>query len=424
MWQTAWAILGLLIFIAVPAGVAELNSFLPESDEIAGWTTYQWPQDEDELYLLIDGAGIVYVEHGFQEAVFQKYYDADFIELLLEIYDQGSTINAESTYHDPALEIGWEVPCDNFGVEGRVDTMALGSYKAEFWRDRYFVRGTIIQKSSYSLQVLKDLCQLVDQKLGAKPAVDGLPTNGEMPGWKRYLMATDSLSLTSLLDDEADLFWGCGCTTGLRQNYYNGQFILLQLELFDLGTTSNAQSLYHDPHLETGEEVLLTDFGQEDRLDTTSSWTYSAQFWRDRNLARLLIQDKSDSSLADLVSFCQLVDQKIQATPIEGGGLIAEQEPVHWELIQAFPNPFNDRVVIQYRIPQDWDSQQPFQLHICNVVGQRIRKICLSQEPIPGRYAIPWDGRDDLGRAVASGIYFCHMQCGSKVRTTKLVLCR
>lgn len=407
-----------------PTGAGELNSFLPESGEIASWTTYQWPQDEDDLYWLINGAGVVYVEHGFQEAVFQDYYDAEFIELMLEIYDQGSTANAESTYHDAALEMGWEVPCDTFGSEGRVDTMALSSYKAEFWRDRYFVRGTIIQKSPYSLQVLKDFCQLVDQKLGAKPAADGLPTNEEVAGWTQYLMATDSLSLVVLLEDEANLFRNRGCTVGLRQDYYSGQFILLQLEFFDLGTASNAQSLYHDPHLETGEEVPRTDFGQEGRLDTTSSWTYNAQFWRDRYLARLLIQDKSDSSLADLVSFCQLVDQKIQATPVEGAGLTAEQEPLHLELIQAFPNPFNDQVVIQYRIPQDWDGQKPVQLHIYNVVGQRIRKLCLSQEPIPGRCVIPWDGRDDLGRAVASGIYFCHIQCGSSVGAIKIVFCR
>jgi hypothetical protein len=419
-----WILLVLFILATSPAGAGELNSFLPQSDELAGWTTYQWAQDEDDLYWLINGAGVVYVEHGFQEAVFQKYYDADFIELLLEIYNQGSAANAESTYHDPALEMGWEVPSDNFGVEGRVDTLALDSYKAEFWRDKYFVRGTIIQKNPYGLQTLEAFCQLVDQKLGGKPATDGLPANGEIPDWTQYLTATDSLSLVALLVDEANLFRTGGCTAGLRQDYYSDQFILLQLELFDLGTASNAQSLYHDPHLETGEEIPRTDFGQEGRLDTTSSWTYNAHFWRDRYLARLLIQDKSDSSLADVVSFCQLVDQKIQATPAEGGALTDEQKPLHWKLIQAYPNPFNDHVVIQYRIPQDWNGQQPFQLDIYNVVGQRIRRLCQSQGASPGLHSVPWDGRDDQGRAVASGIYFCSIQYGSVVRTVKMGLCR
>jgi hypothetical protein len=419
-----WILLVLFTLVTSPTGAGELNSFLPESGEIAGWTTYRWPQDEDDLYRLINGAGVVYVEHGFQEAVFQSYYDANFIELMLEIFNQGSSANAESTYHDPALEMGWELPCDTFGAEGRVDTITLSSYKAEFWRERYFVRGTIIQKSPYGLQVLKDFCQLVDQKLGAKPAAEGLPANEEIPGWAQYLKARDSLSLVALLVDEASFFRNGGCTAGLRQDYYSERFIPLQLELFDLSTPSNAQSLYHDPHLETGGEVPLDDFGQEGRLDTTSSWTYSAQFWRDRYLARLLIQDKSDSSLADLVSFCQLVDQKIQATPVEGGALTAEQEPLHWELIQAFPNPFNDHVVVQYRIPQDWDGQKPVQLNIYNVVGQRIRRLCQSQGAIPGFHSVPWDGRDDQGRAVASGIYFCRVHCGSVIRTAKIALCR
>ncbi|MFC1683834.1 hypothetical protein ACFL0G_06495, partial [Candidatus Zixiibacteriota bacterium] len=150
MHKIAWAIIGFLFLGTVPIGAEGLDSFLPASGELAGWTTYQWPQDEDDLYWLINGAGQVFIDRGFQEAVFQKYYDADFIKLDLEIYDQGTSANAESTYHDPALEIGWEMLQEGFGVEGRVDTMALGSYRAEFWRDRYLVRGTILEKDSYA----------------------------------------------------------------------------------------------------------------------------------------------------------------------------------------------------------------------------------------------------------------------------------
>jgi hypothetical protein len=423
MRQAVWFVLG-LFFIAASVRAGQLDSFLPQSGEITGWTTYRWPQDENDLYRLIDGAGMVFIDHGFQEAVFQHYADESLIELELEIYDQGSPANAESTYHDPVLETGWEVPSDDFGVEGRVDTSALASHKSEFWRDRYFVRGTVFQKSSYGLQGLAAFCQLVDQKLMGKSAVDGLPDNGEIPGWNRYAIAEDSMTIGSLLGGEGGLFLEWGCTAGLKQDYYDSQFVLLQLELFDQATPANAQALFHDPRLETGQEIPRDDFGQGGRLDTTSSWTYSAQFWRDQYVARLLVQEKSEASLADLVAFCQLVDEKIQATLIEKSSLSPPREAPLWEPIGAHPNPFNDHVLIRYGIPEGRDNLEPFQLGIYNVAGQMIRQLAEGREAAPGLRTVCWDGRDDRGKSVASGVYFLRLCCGSSMRTAKVVLCR
>ncbi len=423
MSKKLFIMIGLLMIGSAQAGATPLSSLLPESDEMAGWTTYRWPRDADGLYGLIDGAGVVYLNHGFQEAVFQDFYDADLAEMMLEIYDQGIPANAESTYHDPILEMGWEVPRDDFGTEGRLDTTALVSYMAEFWRNQYFVRGVVHQKNASALEALESLCQSVDQKLTGPSAVDGLPADGEIPGWNRFLLAIDSLSLASLLEGQEDLFLQWGCQAGIRQDYYDHGFVSMKLELFDQSSSANAQSLYHNPGLETGWEVPRGDFGQEGRLDTTSSWTVSAQFWRERYLARLEIQEKSDSSLASLVTFCRLVDQKIQATSVEEA-LSPPQEPGSRLLWRAFPNPFNDHVSIEYRIPWGEAAQAPFRLDIYNVQGQRIRRLAEIQGVVLGWHVARWDGRDDRGREVASGVYFCRLYGGSWIGSTKLVLCR
>jgi len=420
--KAIWIMLGLLILGTGPAGAGELDGLLPQSGEVGGWTTFQWPQDEDDLFWLIDGAGQVYIDLGFQEAVFQNYYDADFIALNLEIYDQGTSANAESTYHHPSLEIGWEVPQEGFGVEGRVDTMALGSYRAEFWRDRYFVRGTILEKSAYTWQILTSFCQLVDQKLIGKTVIDGLPADGEIPGWTCYLAADDSLGIETLLESEANLFFEWGCSAGLRQSYYDSQFVLLQLELFDQETAVNAQSLYHDHRLETGLEVARNDFGQEGRLDTTSSWTYSAQFWRDRYLARLLVQEKTDAALTDLLAFCQLVDQKILSTGLPESDAESFHPPVR--SLMAFPNPFNAEVTIRYRIPQDTPSRSGYRLDIFNIRGQRVAALTEGSILPPGEYEARWGGRDDDNRPVASGVYFCRLRYGRHIRIVRLILSR
>jgi hypothetical protein len=418
------ALTGLFFLSSSGAEATELGAFLPGNAEVPDWTTCQWPKDANDLYWLIDGAGQVFIDHGFQEAVFQNYYDADFIELNLEIYDQGTSANAESTYHDPALEFGWEVLRDDFGAEGRVDTTVLGSYRAEFWRDRYYTRGTILQKSTYTLQTLTSFCQLVDQKLMGKTIVDGLPENGEIPGWNRYQWAADSLGLRSLLGSEADLFDEWGCSAGLEQIFYNSQFVLLRLELFDQETAGNAQSLYHDSRLETGQEVARDDFGQEGRVDTTSSWTYGAQFWRDRYVARLLVQEKSDSALADVISFCQLVDEKILSTDVPESDPEGLREPRHWQLLPAFPNPFNDQVLVRYRVAPEEAHRNPLDVSIYNIAGQKVRQLVDGTTPSPGTYSVGWDGRDERGIPTASGLYFCRLRCGLHVQTAKLVLLR
>ena len=424
MRKAIWIMLGLLILGTGPAGAGALDGFLPYSGEVGGWTTFQWPQDANDLYWIIDGAGQIFIDLGFQEAVFQKYYDADYVELHLEIYDQGTSAGAESTYHDPSLEIGWEVPHGGFGVEGRVDTVALGSYRAEFWRDRYFVRGTILQKDPYSWQTLTSFCQLVDQKLMGKTIADGLPANGEIAGWNGYRWAADSLALPSLLNSEADLFDEWGCSAGLEEIYYDSAFVLVQIELFDLGTPAGAQSLYHDVRLETGLEVARDDFGQEGRVDTTSSWTYEAQFWRDRYLARLLVQEKSDAALADLTEFCRLVDEKIQATDVPTGNSGDHGRPADWQLLPVFPNPFNAEVTIRYRIPAGASPGLRHRLDIFNVRGQKVRTLARGTVLSPGEHEVRWDGCDDGHRPVSSGVYFCRLSVGRSSRIARLNLCR
>jgi hypothetical protein len=424
MYTATWAMIGFLCLTVTPVGAGELGSFLPASGELAGWTTYWHPRDEYGLYQLIDGAGMVFIDHGFQEAVFQDYHDPGLLELKLEIYDLGNSANAESAYHDPVLEYGWEVPRDDFGAEGRVDTTSLVTYKAEFWREKYFTRCTVFEKSTYGLSALEAFCQLVDEKLMGTSAVDGLPANGEIPGWTCYLEATDSVGIVSLMESEADLFLEWGCSAALEQSYYDSQFVLMRLELFDHGTAGNAQSLYHDSRLETGQEVARDDFGQEGRLDTTSSWTYGAQFWRDHYVARLLVQERSDSSLADLIQFCQLVDQKIMATPVDWEGFSHPTKPSHEELIRPLPNPFNDHVHIRYHIPEAWEGLGTYGLSIYNVNGQLVKRLAGNQAPVRGFHSLPWDGRDDRGGQVASGTYFCRLHCGPHVRMTKLTLIR
>ena len=93
--------------------------------------------------------------------------------------------------------------------------------------------------------------------------------------------------------------------------------------------------------------------------------------------------------------------------------------PRRFDLLQNYPNPFNPSTLIRYQLPYTADVQ----LEIYSVLGQKIRSLINSQV-LAGHHQVEWDGFDDMGLPVASGIYLCHMKAGPFSRSYKMVLLR
>jgi hypothetical protein len=97
----------------------------------------------------------------------------------------------------------------------------------------------------------------------------------------------------------------------------------------------------------------------------------------------------------------------------EGG-----EEPISFFLAGVNPNPSHNRVVqFAFGIP----TTSKVSLAIYNVVGQRVKTL-VAEEMAPGRYSVQWDGRDDLGRKAASGIYMYQLKAGDNEATKKFIL--
>ena len=90
--------------------------------------------------------------------------------------------------------------------------------------------------------------------------------------------------------------------------------------------------------------------------------------------------------------------------------------PEYW-LGQNYPNPFNSETRISFGIPKTGYLA----LTIYNTLGQRIRTVFEGYKE-PGYYTLSWDGRDDSGSAVASGLYFYGIQTKDFLQKKKLVL--
>ncbi len=86
-------------------------------------------------------------------------------------------------------------------------------------------------------------------------------------------------------------------------------------------------------------------------------------------------------------------------------------------LAQNYPNPFNPQTTISFTIA----SRGHVALNVYDVSGALVRTLA-NETRGPGAYQVQWDGRDENGCAVASGVYFYRLVAGSFTSTRKMVL--
>jgi len=93
--------------------------------------------------------------------------------------------------------------------------------------------------------------------------------------------------------------------------------------------------------------------------------------------------------------------------------------PTGFHLEQNYPNPFNPETRILYRIPHTVKVT----IRVFNIIGQEIKTL-IDTEQQAGTYAIKWNGRNNQGVQVSSGIYFYQIKTKDFVKTKKMMLIR
>ena len=91
--------------------------------------------------------------------------------------------------------------------------------------------------------------------------------------------------------------------------------------------------------------------------------------------------------------------------------------PQNYNLSQNYPNPFNESTIIEFSVPET----QYVALTIYNILGQKVRNL-VEAEFSPNAYSIRWDGQDNDGHSLASGVYFYQLKYGDYYSTKKLLL--
>jgi hypothetical protein len=91
--------------------------------------------------------------------------------------------------------------------------------------------------------------------------------------------------------------------------------------------------------------------------------------------------------------------------------------PQDFSLTQNYPNPFNLSTVIQFDLPR----RSNVEIKIYNILGKAIRDLVNEKLPT-GQHNITWDGRDNSGNIVSSGMYFYSITTDNSEETKKMVL--
>ena len=91
--------------------------------------------------------------------------------------------------------------------------------------------------------------------------------------------------------------------------------------------------------------------------------------------------------------------------------------PDRFALFQNYPNPFNPSTSISYRISKTTLTK----INIYNLFGQKVKTL-VNEEHQPGDYKIIWNGTDNSGRILSSGVYIYQLQAGNFLQTKKMVL--
>ncbi len=110
-----------------------------------------------------------------------------------------------------------------------------------------------------------------------------------------------------------------------------------------------------------------------------------------------------------------LGDENSNVTSVEDPAAI----PENFSLEQNFPNPFNPSTVINYTIPQSANLINT-RLEIFNLLGQKIKTLVNTQQS-SGTYTVQWNGTNDSGELLATGLYVYRLQAAEFVEMKKML---
>ncbi|MBN2289767.1 MAG: DUF4091 domain-containing protein, partial [Candidatus Glassbacteria bacterium] len=131
------------------------------------------------------------------------------------------------------------------------------------------------------------------------------------------------------------------------------------------------------------------------------------------------LTDSDLEYLESVLAAMNLTPEQQEAFRLALYGGAAAELPRSFSLQQNNPNPFNPSTTITYTVAGE--NPVRARLEVYDLRGALVRTLA-DEDREPGTYHVFWDGTDNSGAAVGSGVYFYRLRAGDFVRTRKMVL--
>ena len=134
-------------------------------------------------------------------------------------------------------------------------------------------------------------------------------------------------------------------------------------------------------------------------------------------IAEISFKVKDDFGGTVRVSEARVWDRYHRTNTVDLGAAALKMLPKVFALKQNYPNPFNPTTVIRYALPEASNVR----LEVFNTLGQVVRTLA-DEEQVAGAYRITWDGRNEQGQEMATGVYIYRIVAGKDHATKRMLL--
>jgi len=177
----------------------------------------------------------------------------------------------------------------------------------------------------------------------------------------------------------------------ISEAVYNDTIITAKVTEFSVSSGFSNGSLRYDP---VGRTLSMTWTDGGDRLAFFYNDFFNVSISSTANIFTLTLRD------ARIGYTLESVDRDI-VTGIE----VLFAVPTEFQLSQNYPNPFNPTTTIEYQLP----SPTQVTLAVYNALGQLVKEL-VDKNINEGRYTVTWDGTNNQGKHVSTGVYIYRLQ--------------
>ncbi|MFC1713662.1 C10 family peptidase [Candidatus Poribacteria bacterium] len=353
-------------------------------------------------------------------------HPADDIDLVLE---PGAFRNPDGG-QNPAADVDLNITVNRLNLRTKGDVNGDGAVTA-------YDAQLILQCVVYGENALP----IYDTVLELGDWIEALWQDGERPDIIGYLANTDGLPGITANDAVTVLRFSAGLTDTLCESCapianlthrngrlaassYNDRELEVSIDLNDVSDVYSADMVVtYDP-----QALTLTDVSGTTAISEWLSEHGTTAPGKLKISMAGVSQPTADGSLVILRFHAVSADaiRKLDLTEfrLNGGRLktAIQNLPKSFVLLQNYPNPFNPETWIPYRLSEPADVT----VTIYNMTGQVVRRLELGNR-MPGSYierskAAYWDGKNEQGERVSSGIYYYQLQAGRDVSVRKMIL--